>query len=439
MSTEWSELGWGPWPVDSRVPGTPPDEETRAREQFPRTLLPVPGEGVVQRPTFDPALAHYAKAMRAGDPAFAEDGLGARWYAARAVAFDHALAAVTESRWAEHLVLRGSVLLAAWFGPAARPPGDLDFVVIPRSWDLEDERTERMFGDLARRAEERSWRGDSGVRLSAADAVSDEIWTYDRVPGRRLVLPWEADGLPRGAVQIDFVFGERLPSAPAPTAVPRPGGAEPLMPLAATPEQSLAWKLLWLISDMHPQAKDLYDAMLLAEVASPDARLLRETFVAADTAYASRPPTLDDLSTAVRQIGEEEWDEFRKEHPDRPTVPGSEAERLIARLAPIFTEPTDPPGPEYERRAAWLAPHVDGYRPVLAARGLGGLQSALAADEIRFIDAAVIVNEILGRPAGEVERTVREMLAGPDWPRGQADYYLRQPQVLKAELARLRR
>src|SRR6185503_14258157 len=94
-------------------------------------------------------------------------------------------------------------------------------------------------------------------------AVSDDIWTYDRVPGRRLLLPWKADDL-SGWVQLDFVFHEHLPVAPEPAAVPAAGRPSALL-LAATPELSLAWKIMWLVTDAHPQGKDLYDAVLPAE------------------------------------------------------------------------------------------------------------------------------------------------------------------------------
>lgn len=330
MANEWGELGWGPWPVDGRIPGTPPDEG----RGLPRTLRPVSGEGVVQRPVFDPALKHYPHAMRAGDPEFADRETAARWYAARAVAFDRVLSAIAGSSYAGHLMLRGSVLLSAWFGARARPPGDLDFVVVPRSWKLEDGRTGRMFDEVAGLAEEASRQdGPGSVRFSASGAVSDEIWTYDRVPGRRLVLPWRAEGLPAGTVQLDFVFGEPLPLPPEPAEIPRPGGGDPLVLLAATPELSLAWKLMWLLSDMYPQAKDLYDAILLAEVAEPDVRMLREMCVAGDPYFERNPPTLEALAAAFREV---DRDEFRKEHPAFSPSLDAGAERLLARLAAPF-------------------------------------------------------------------------------------------------------
>ncbi|SEG52153.1 Nucleotidyl transferase AbiEii toxin, Type IV TA system [Thermomonospora echinospora] len=446
MTSRWQDFGFGPWPATGRVPGVAPDEATRRRLDLPRTLRPVPGEGVVQRPVFDPALKQHVKAMRAGEPQFRDERVGARWYAARRAAFDHVLAAIADSRWADHLVLRGSVLLAAWLGPAAREPGDLDFVVVPRSWHIHDGRTQRMFDDIAHRSQELSWPGhlgDSGVQVQANGAVSEEIWTYDRVPGRRLVLPWRAEGLPPGSVQLDFVFGEPLPRAPEPTTLPRSDGGEPPVLLTATPGLSLAWKVLWLLTDMHPQAKDVYDAMLLAE--SPegttplDARLLRETLVAADTAYASRPPGIGDLSEAVRSV---DWDEFRKEYPDLPIDPDGMHDRLLDRLAGAFTEPVDPPGPEYYRRAGWLAPRIEECRGLLAEQGMAAVRRALAG-RVRAVDAAVIVSELLGRGPQDIDASVWELLNSPEWTpggpgTGELGYYRRNPGWLEEELAALR-
>lgn len=86
----------------------------------------------------------------------------------------------------------------------------------------------------------------------------DEIWTYERVPGRRLVFRYEHDGL-TGSVQLDFVYNEELPMEPERLPI---GDA---WLLTAGPELSLAWKILWLETDSYPQGKDLYDAVLLAE------------------------------------------------------------------------------------------------------------------------------------------------------------------------------
>ncbi|MBB5119279.1 nucleotidyl transferase AbiEii/AbiGii toxin family protein [Streptomyces eurocidicus] len=382
-TTPWERFQYGPWDAGAIVPRLPPDEETRARRDLPRTLLPVPGEGVVQHPVYDPAANHHAMGMRLSEPEFADPATGGAWYAARRRALGLTLAAVAGSAWAEHLVLRGSVLLKAWFGDAAREPGDLDFVVVPATWELGDPRTDAMLEEIARAAEERSREAGSPVRIDAAAAVSDEIWTYDRVPGRRLVLPWTAveDGVPPGTVQLDFVFNEDLPAPPERTEV-LPGVAMP----AASAGLSLVWKLLWLVTDMHPEAKDLYDAVLLAEhVRVPYALLERVLTEAGETA---------DLGSVLHQATEADWDEFAKDHPEFAVDAESLLTRLIVALAPGFHPEEDG---VYAQLAAAFAPTTDVLRGEREAGGTEAVEEWLAVRSPHCLKALVVVRELLGR------------------------------------------
>ncbi|MGX1513929.1 nucleotidyl transferase AbiEii/AbiGii toxin family protein [Streptomyces collinus] len=323
----WQGFGW----ANDRIPRAPLDEETRQAEQLPRTLRPVPGDDVTQRPVFDPALKQYQNAYRATDPSFTDPERGTAWRAARRRALDLVLGAVADSEWADSLVLRGSMLMSTWFGAQAREPGDLDFVVVPPSWRIDDGRTERMLTALAEAAGARAGTGADGVEvgISAQGAVVEDIWTYDRVPGLRTVLPWGAPGLPGGHVQLDFVFGERLPEPPEP--VELSGGA---VLYAATPGLSLAWKLLWLINDAYGQGKDLYDAVLLAERHPLSRDLLHEVFrLSGEWPYPREHILLEDVAEAAGYV---EWNHFVTEYP-RFRERGDEfAERLVRAVTPAF-------------------------------------------------------------------------------------------------------
>ncbi|MEV0018499.1 nucleotidyl transferase AbiEii/AbiGii toxin family protein [Streptomyces tendae] len=323
----WQGFGW----ANDRIPRAPLDEETRQAEQLPRTLRPVPGDDVTQRPVFDPALKQYQNAYRATDPSFTDPERGTAWRAARRRALDLVLGAVADSEWADSLVLRGSMLMSTWFGAQAREPGDLDFVVVPPSWRIDDGRTERMLTALAEAAGARAGTGADGVEvgISAQGAVVEDIWTYDRVPGLRTVLPWGAPGLPGGHVQLDFVFGERLPEPPEP--VELSAGA---VLYAATPGLSLAWKLLWLINDAYGQGKDLYDAVLLAERHPLSRDLLHEVFrLSGEWPYPREHILLEDV---VEAAGYVEWNHFVTEYP-RFRERGDEfAERLVRAVTPAF-------------------------------------------------------------------------------------------------------
>ncbi|MGW4897686.1 nucleotidyl transferase AbiEii/AbiGii toxin family protein [Kitasatospora sp. NPDC004240] len=399
MTTTWESFGW----QASEVPRTELDNSRRAGLGVPLTLRPVREDGVVQRPIFDPALKQYSNAYRAADPRFADAAVGAAWYAARRTALDLVLTAIARSEWADHLVLRGSVLLKGWFGDDAREPGDLDFVVVPHDWRIEEERTTAMLDGIALAAQQAV--GAGPVSFEAADAVSEDIWTYDRVPGRRLVLPWTAGGTPGGVVQLDFVFNERLPLAPEPF----PLSADATLN-AVTPELSLAWKIMWLVTDVHPQGKDLYDAVLLAESCHLRYEVLRDAFLAAEPHYALRPvrpATITDLVNGV------EWEHFAQEYPDIPGTAVEYAERLATALAHTFQDTEDADARELSRW--WLEPWVAHYRELLDRTDMPAVQRAMAAAGTPAVVAVVLTGELLGRERTSLQDLAPVVLADPAW------------------------
>lgn len=289
-------------------------ERERPTRDVPRTLTWIPGDDVTQRPVFEPALKQYRNAYRAADPVFADPVRGETWRTARRQALHLVLAAIAGSEWADALVLRGSLLMPLWFGEAAREPGDLDFVVVPADWRLEESRTNRMIRGIAEAARARG----GAVGFSARDAVVED-------------MPWSAPGLPGGHVQLDFVFNERLPEAPEP--VELPGGA--VLP-AATPGLSLAWKLMWLITDLHPQGKDLYDAVLLAERHALSHELLQQVLRESGewpNPATQKPVPLADLAEAARHV---EWQHFVTEYPQFTGREREFADRLVSAVTPAF-------------------------------------------------------------------------------------------------------
>ncbi|MFF4387032.1 nucleotidyl transferase AbiEii/AbiGii toxin family protein [Streptomyces sp. NPDC001552] len=327
MST-WSRFDW----QDSELPREPLAEAVRAERALPRTLRPVAGDDLRQPALFDPSLKQFRRAYRAGDPVFDDPARTAAWLAARRAVLDAVLLAVSQSRWGDSLVLRGSVLLADWFGDAAREPGDLDFVVVPRSWNIDDGRTARMLEEIAAGAAGRAGIKDSGM-------VCEDIWTYERVPGTRMVLPWQVPGLPAGHVQLDFVFNERLPEEPEPVEL-----ACGAVLLAASPALSLAWKLLWLVGDSHPQGKDLYDAVLLAERYPLPYALLDQVFRLAPEQPLPNPGVTAADIAAYGNVGDE-WRHFAAEYPQLSDSEEDYARRLVAALAPTFAEAPENPRP----------------------------------------------------------------------------------------------
>lgn len=235
---------------------------------------------------FDPALRNYSAGYREGDPTFASDEDRRRWWAARTALLEHAMRVVAESRWKEHLMLRGSALLKLFLGDEARSPGDIDWVVLTPGWTSTCDETEAILSDIARRFTEEGRVGEATV--DPEQVARDPIWTYERADGMRLTFIGSIDGLPPLKVQCDFVFGETPWEPPMPLSIPTSDHREIALS-AASPELSLAWKLLWLFTDAYPQGKDLYDAVMLAE------------------RYPLSQPLLDRMVAAVCEENGEYW------------------------------------------------------------------------------------------------------------------------------------
>ncbi|MFI6579502.1 nucleotidyl transferase AbiEii/AbiGii toxin family protein [Embleya sp. NPDC050493] len=287
-----------------------------------------------------------------------------------------------------------------------------------------------MFADIARRAGRLSAAGGGpdDVRVVPTLALSDEIWTYDRVPGRRLVLPWRTEGVPAGTVQLDFVFGEHLPSEPEPTEIPRSDAGGSHLLLGATPEQSLAWKLLWLVDDIHPQGKDLYDAVLLAENTSLGVPLLRETFMASDPSHGGRPFTADLLAVRV------DLREFHKEYPE---LPGRDLEaRLLRALAPILAAAPGVGASGYHLAVLRLAPWIARYGPLRERPQV--LLARLGADSWHLDAAVVVYREVVGPGTCDLAEAVRIVAEYRGVCGADGGYHARDPHLIGEAIERLR-
>ncbi len=320
--------------------------------------------------------------------------------AAHRAALDHMLDLIIALPWSDTLVLRGSRLMRAWAGDLAREPADLDFVVLPGlsvpidpldphpyapgfdvvqqwpefadgagryeiwndgdeefctrgtrvvvppeglRWDLEPDCSEFVSHyrvDLAEQV--RRWPdATSGVVLDPDHARTDGTWMYsysdDGPGGIRVIVPWNAPGLAGGQVQVDFALDERLPEPPAWTRIPLTHDAtRQLLVQAATPELSLAWKLLWLRTDSAtgegPRSKDLYDAVILAEDnrthLSP--RLLRR--VMGQGARTARVPA-GKASIEISPPTREDWSAFVADNPGTGGSARDWLNRLTSALA----------------------------------------------------------------------------------------------------------
>lgn len=299
----------------------------------------------MQRPqVFDPALWHFShRAFRLGDPVFQDPEIAWRWFEARQQVIDYLLLSIQGSRWHEHLVLRGSLLLKAWLGDTAREPNDIDWVFRPEHTQLKDdfgkvsESAKQLFDELIQMV--RTYPHVGNVKIDGARIATDDIWTYERADGRRILLPWKAEGLPEGTLQIDIVFGERLFIEPVLTPIPTSWN-ENILIWSASKELSLAWKLRWLETDMYPQGKDLYDATILAEQTQLPFELLRQVLESSED-WISTLKWVPNFSwkSGYPWLGEPtdiDWDNFKLEYPWVEGDAQSWIDRLSLALAPTF-------------------------------------------------------------------------------------------------------
>jgi Nucleotidyl transferase AbiEii toxin, Type IV TA system len=317
-------------PPDPRpaAPPTPVPAAPNPRGLPPTSRLATPDDGAQRPRLFDPALRQFRSAFRPGDPKFADPEAAARWLELRRRATDHVLRRIAESPWGDDLVLRGSRLSRAWIGDEAREPGDLDWVVDPPSTGPSDRREISLFHGLFEAVFAPP--GPTGVELVTGEVAIDDIWTYERAPGRRVVFPWRSPGLPGGAVQVDVVFGETLAEPARWESVPvADGGCVSIK--VASPAQSLAWKLLWLETNTYAQGKDLYDAVLLAERFALPAAVLEQTL-----RLGGEGPM---PSTAAEFVGDwdVDWDIFRAEYPWVVGDLSPWLARLVTALGPTFS------------------------------------------------------------------------------------------------------
>lgn len=297
---------------------------------IPNTLLAANSASETGRPQiFEPSLKHFMRAFRLGDSVSPTMHERLEWESARAEVRAHLLEIVATSRWRNHLILRGSTLMQLWFGERARDPKDIDWVFQPADVKLGDPLCEECFAELTELVKENP--ATRNTEILTARIASDDIWTYERAAGRRLVFPFQSEAGQR-EVQMDIVWNEPMPEPPVLTPFPMKSGTEIAL-WAATPELSLAWKLLWLVTDSYAQGKDLYDAVLLAE----HTHLSFELFMRVLNSDKWLREHNEASPHLVKQI-EVDWHNFQLEY---PWIEGDEKDwhkRLLQAMAPTFRD-----------------------------------------------------------------------------------------------------
>lgn len=274
-------------------------------------------------------------------------GPEAPWYQARREAMDHVLAAAAS--WHHHLVLRGSATLRAWFGASAREPNDLDFVVLPPRWRWNDVPADHMYEDIVARASQLAAEA-GGLRIEPRPGYAENIYRfpYRGIPGRRITVTWQCPRRGEGSLNLDFAFGELVPTPTIRTEIPRLAiSGPPIVLPTADPPLSLAWKLLWLEAETNDESlargKDLFDAVLLAEHCALTPPLLRDIVFADYQDYRRALPNyLARLEHMARCV---EWSDFAEDYPLLESAHDEFTTRLLEALTPTLSPQGHPLNP----------------------------------------------------------------------------------------------
>src|SRR5262245_41686079 len=120
---------------------------------LPRDYPPGYAPGSSAPDVFDPALRHHVAAFVKGAPNTLPETDQAQLRRETTRAIDICVRALADSPLRDHLVARGSVTLAHWYGRHARPAKDLDFVVRPSIWKPNEREASKLLSDVREIAE----------------------------------------------------------------------------------------------------------------------------------------------------------------------------------------------------------------------------------------------------------------------------------------------
>ena len=308
---------------------SPPPGQTK-----PATLPLELSNRHLNRPiVFDPAMRQHI-AHRAGEPTFATAAEASIWYSIRLTVLNHVLAVVSHSPWRDYLVLRGSGLMVSWFGEQARRPGDLDWVVVPAKWKANSKESKRLIAELLSAIEGTSVGVD--IMIPPKSHAIEKIWTYERAPGIRVVIPWSHSSPEyNGTVQLDFVFGEMNGDGGSVDALsqsvvfPQSGCRSPA-PNNLLPGSCCGWHRIALRWE-----RTCTTQSCLQNTSGRRLRSSVRPFRLANSEFAG-PPL--ELNRDVVLNWVVEWNEFLKEYPNVAGTAHEWLQRLADALNPLFDD-----------------------------------------------------------------------------------------------------
>lgn len=223
-------------------------------------------------------------------------------------AIERFLFRLSQTQWADALVIKGAAMLRVWEGAVARPTRDIDFL---GRLDNSPETVERMVRECIGIVT------DDGLEFSREVTVT-RITVEDRYPGARAVVRAELSGA-RITLRLDIGIGDAVVPDPGWIDYPSLLDLESPRILAYRPATAVAEKFQTMIEKglLNSRVKDYYDVWMLSRSVQFDGEELREairaTFERRGTAVPSvRPPEVSNEYTS-QSVTRAQWTSFARQ------------------------------------------------------------------------------------------------------------------------------
>lgn len=235
-------------------------------------------------------------------------------------------------------VLKGAMLLLAWYGDAIRATRDADLL---GRGELGPESLARLFREVCVQPVP-----DDGMAFDPDSVVVSAIRDDDAYGGQRVSLLGQL-GAGRMKVQLDVGIGDAV--YPAPEVVEIAGMLDlPPVRLSAYPAETIiAEKLhaMVLLGDANSRMKDFFDVHLLARSRPFDAGILAEAIRRTFERRRTPLPTAIPLALTAEFVSEAkqtQWEAFlRRAHADAPHRLRAVVDSLAAFLVPVLDHSAD--------------------------------------------------------------------------------------------------
>lgn len=223
-------------------------------------------------------------------------------------AIERFLFRLSQTHWADALVIKGAAMLRVWEGAVARPTRDIDFL---GRLDNSPETVERMVRECIGIVT------DDGLEFSREVTVT-RITVEDRYPGARAVIRAELSGA-RITLRLDIGIGDAVVPDPGWIDYPSLLDLESPRILAYRPATAVAEKFQTMIEKglLNSRVKDYYDVWMLSRSVQFDGEELREairaTFERRGTTVPSvRPPEVSNEYTS-QSVTRAQWTSFARQ------------------------------------------------------------------------------------------------------------------------------